>query len=149
MHGKTTEEFFLLKSLIGDLRVRGRPPAWAVFCPLTILRTPRSTLWKLPQLMEIKKEAFGDFFLMISTSCLEKPPHKPLRLFHSYPSADGAIPITLKNKRGQFFQRRLTLMAAMEIRKKRGFPQPQGTRKRHKIYATPAAMARVSFSSWS
>ena len=37
-----------------------------------------TALWKLPQLWKSKsnKEAFGDFFLMISTSCLEKPPQK-------------------------------------------------------------------------
>jgi len=46
-------------------------------------------LWKLPQLWKSTKEAFGDSFFMISTSCLEKPPQKTLRLSHSYHSADG------------------------------------------------------------
>jgi len=36
-----------------------------------------------------KSVAFGSFFLMISTSCLEKPPQNPLRLSHSYHSAGG------------------------------------------------------------
>jgi hypothetical protein len=49
----------------------------------------RHALWKLPQLWKSTKVAFGDFFLMISTSCLEKPPQKTLRLSHSYHSADG------------------------------------------------------------
>ena len=31
--------------------------------------------------------AFGDFFLMISTSCLKKPTQERLRLFHSYAQA--------------------------------------------------------------
>jgi len=38
------------------------------------------TLWKST------KVACGDFFLMISTRCLEKPPQKTLRLFHIYHS---------------------------------------------------------------
>ena len=29
------------------------------------------------------------------------------------------------------------MMAAVEIRKRRGFPQPRGTQKQHNIYATP------------
>jgi hypothetical protein len=33
--------------------------------------------------------AFGGFFLMISTSYLEKPPQKTLRLSHIYHSPDG------------------------------------------------------------
>ena len=41
------------------------------------------------QLWKSIKVAFGNFFLMISTSCLEKPSQKPLRLFHRYHSADG------------------------------------------------------------
>ncbi len=59
--------------------------------PLKHIPGPGGTaLWKLPQLWKSNKEAFGDFFLMISTSCLEKPPQKTLRLFHSYHSAaDG------------------------------------------------------------
>src|SRR5436309_16113623 len=32
----------------------------------------RRGLWKLPQLWKSIKVAFGDFFLMISTSCCEK-----------------------------------------------------------------------------
>jgi hypothetical protein len=49
----------------------------------------RHALWKLPQLWKSTKEAFGDSFLKISTSCLEKPPQKTLRLSHSYHSAGG------------------------------------------------------------
>jgi hypothetical protein len=49
----------------------------------------RHALWKLTQLWKSTKEAFGDSFLMISTSCLEKPPQKTLRLSHSFHSADG------------------------------------------------------------
>jgi hypothetical protein len=44
----------------------------------------RGALWKLPPLRKSDKVAFGIFFLMISSSGLEKPPHKPLRLSHSY-----------------------------------------------------------------
>jgi hypothetical protein len=51
--------------------------------------TGRLALWKLPQLWKSTKVAFGNFFLMISTSCLEKPAQKTLRLSHSYHSADG------------------------------------------------------------
>ena len=46
----------------------------------------REGLWKMPQLWKSTKVAFGNFFLMISTSCLEKPPQKTLRLFHIYHS---------------------------------------------------------------
>jgi hypothetical protein len=49
-------------------------------------------LWRRPQLWKSTKEAFGNFFLMIPTSCLEKPSHKPLRLYHRYHSADGNYP---------------------------------------------------------
>jgi hypothetical protein len=49
----------------------------------------RHALWKLPPLWKSIKEAFGNIFLMISTSCLEKPPQKRLRLSHSSHSADG------------------------------------------------------------
>ena len=49
----------------------------------------RHALWKLTQLWKSMKVAFGDSFLMISTSCLEKPPQKTLRLSHSYHSAGG------------------------------------------------------------
>ncbi len=48
----------------------------------------RGDLLKLPQLRKSKKVAFGDFFLMISTSCLKKPTQKTLRLFHSYNKSD-------------------------------------------------------------
>src|SRR5436309_15976021 len=47
----------------------------------------RRGLWKLPQLWKSIKVAFGDFFLMISTSCLKKPTQERLRLFHSYAQA--------------------------------------------------------------
>src|SRR6476660_5706198 len=46
-------------------------------------------LWKMPQLRKSSKVAFGGFFLMISTSCLEKPPQKTLRLSHIYHSPGG------------------------------------------------------------
>jgi hypothetical protein len=49
----------------------------------------REGLWKMPQLWKSTKVAFGNFFLMISTSCLEKPSQKTLRLFHIYHSPGG------------------------------------------------------------
>jgi hypothetical protein len=51
----------------------------------------REGLWKMAQLWKSTKVAFGNFFLMISTSCLEKPPQKTLRLSHIYhsPGDDG------------------------------------------------------------
>ena len=49
----------------------------------------REGLWKMPQLWKSTKVAFGGFFLMISTSCLEKPPQKTLRLPHIYHSPGG------------------------------------------------------------
>jgi len=49
----------------------------------------REGLWKMPQLWKSTKVAFGNFFLMISTSCLEKPSPKTLRLSHIYHSPDG------------------------------------------------------------
>jgi hypothetical protein len=49
----------------------------------------REGLWKMPQLRKSKKDAFGNIFLMISTSCLEKPSQKTLRLSHIYHSPDG------------------------------------------------------------
>ena len=48
----------------------------------------REGLWKMPQLWKSTKVAFGSFFLMVSTSCLEKPPQKTLRLSHIYHSPD-------------------------------------------------------------
>src|SRR5213593_4890757 len=48
----------------------------------------REGLWKMPQLWKSTKVAFGNFFLMISTSCLEKPSQKTLRLSHIYHSPD-------------------------------------------------------------
>jgi hypothetical protein len=39
--------------------------------------------------VEIEKGRLRQFFWMISTSCLEKPSQKPLRLSHRYHSADG------------------------------------------------------------
>jgi len=50
----------------------------------------REGLWKMPQLWKSTKGAFGGFLLMISTSCLEKPPQKTLRLFHIYHSPRGS-----------------------------------------------------------
>ena len=52
----------------------------------------REGLWKMPQLRKSTKVAFGDISLMISTSCLEKPPQKTLRLSHIYHSPDGYRP---------------------------------------------------------
>ena len=49
----------------------------------------REGLWKMAQLWKSTKVAFGGFFLMISTSCLEKPPQKTLRLSHIYHSPGG------------------------------------------------------------
>jgi len=49
----------------------------------------REGLWKMPQLWKSTKVACGGFLLMISTSCLEKPPQKTLRLFHIYHSPGG------------------------------------------------------------
>src|SRR2546425_5777174 len=43
-------------------------------------------LWKMPQPCESTKGAFGNFFLMISTSCLEKPSQKKLRVSHIFHS---------------------------------------------------------------
>jgi hypothetical protein len=51
-------------------------------------QTLRHALWKLPQLWKSAKEACGNILLMISTSCLEKPSQKTLRLSHSSHSAD-------------------------------------------------------------
>ena len=44
---------------------------------------------KCRRLWKSTKEAFGNILLMISTSCLEKPPQKTLRLFHIYHSPGG------------------------------------------------------------
>jgi len=52
----------------------------------------RQGLWKRPQLWKSTKDAFGDFFLMIPTSCLEKPSQTPLRLYHRYHSPGGDYP---------------------------------------------------------
>jgi hypothetical protein len=49
----------------------------------------REGLWKMPQLWKSTTVAFGGFFLMISTSCLEKPPQTTLRLSHIYHSPGG------------------------------------------------------------
>jgi hypothetical protein len=49
----------------------------------------RERLWKMPQPWKSIKGAFGGFFLMISTNCLEKPPQQSLRLSHIYHSLDG------------------------------------------------------------
>jgi hypothetical protein len=46
-------------------------------------------LWKMPPLWKSTKVAYGGFFLMISTSGLEKPPQKTLRLSHIYHSPAG------------------------------------------------------------
>jgi hypothetical protein len=43
----------------------------------------------MPQPWKSIKGAFGGFFLMISTNCLEKPPQQSLRLSHIYHSLDG------------------------------------------------------------
>ena len=60
----------------------------------------RKALWKLPQLWKSTKEAFGNIFLMISTSCLEKPTQKTLRLFHRSHSAGGGFVSYLLKKSG-------------------------------------------------
>jgi hypothetical protein len=52
----------------------------------------RRGLWKMPQLRKSNKDAFGDILLMISTSCLEKPSQKTLRLSHIYHSLGGGGP---------------------------------------------------------
>lgn len=49
----------------------------------------REGLWKMPQLWKSTKVAFGSILLMISTSCLEKPSPKTLRLSHIYHSPGG------------------------------------------------------------
>jgi hypothetical protein len=49
----------------------------------------REGLWKMPQLWKSSQVAFGHILLMISTSCLEKPAHKTLRLSHIYHSPGG------------------------------------------------------------
>jgi hypothetical protein len=46
-----------------------------------------------------------------------------------------------RKKTGTIFQRKGTLMVAMEIRKKRGFPQPQGTANRHNVSFTPSRIS--------
>jgi hypothetical protein len=43
----------------------------------------------MPQLGKSNKDAFGDIFLMIPTSCLEKPSQTTLRLSHIYHSPVG------------------------------------------------------------
>jgi len=57
--------------------------------PLTERIGGREGLWKMSQLWKSTKVAFGNFFLMTSTSCLEKPPQKALRLSHIYHSPGG------------------------------------------------------------
>ena len=62
-------------------------------------RLSKEALWKLPQLRKSNKEAFGSILLMISTSCLEKPPLKnALRLYHSYHKASDGIPFGKRQK---------------------------------------------------
>jgi len=48
---------------------------------------PNSRLWKLPELRKSINDASGDFFLMISTSSL----NRIKRPIHSYHSLDGGI----------------------------------------------------------
>jgi hypothetical protein len=43
----------------------------------------RGGLWKLPQPWKSEKVAFGDIFIDDFHRCLEKPPQRTLRLFHS------------------------------------------------------------------
>jgi hypothetical protein len=50
-------------------------------------------LLKLPQLRKSKSEASGSFFLMISTSCLDKPSQKHARFIHSS-NRPGGDPFT-------------------------------------------------------
>src|SRR5262249_27213668 len=54
--------------------------------PLTEPIGGRDGLWEMPLLGKSTKVAFRDVLLMISTSCLEKPPQKTLRLSHIYHS---------------------------------------------------------------
>jgi hypothetical protein len=49
----------------------------------------REGLWKMPQLWKSNNDAFGNIFLMIPTSCLEKPSQTTLRLSHIYHSPGG------------------------------------------------------------
>jgi len=44
----------------------------------------------MPQLWKSDKDTFGAILLMISTSCLEKPSQKTLRLSHIYHSPGGS-----------------------------------------------------------
>src|SRR5262245_60392976 len=73
----------------------------------------RQRLWKMPQLWKSTKVAFGRFFLMISTSCLEKPPQKTLRLSHIYHSPGcGYSNSTSLSARGRYADR--PILARME-----------------------------------
>src|SRR2546427_12553823 len=60
--------------LSATIGIRDGCPAWGScsgYHPSKHIPGPGGTaLWKLPQLWKSNKEAFGDFFLMISTSCL-------------------------------------------------------------------------------
>jgi hypothetical protein len=49
----------------------------------------REGLWKMPSLWKSTQVAFGNFLSMISTSDLEKPSQKTLRLSHIYHSPGG------------------------------------------------------------
>jgi hypothetical protein len=51
-------------------------------------------LLKLPQLRKSKSDAFGDFYLMISTSCLDKSSEKHARLIHSSNRPDNKSTLT-------------------------------------------------------
>src|SRR5262245_39482655 len=77
-------------------RVRPQVAAWGISffslqnrssCSRGVSRKNRGrgALWKLPQLRKSNKVAFGNFFLIISSSCLQKPPHKTAPAFPQLP----------------------------------------------------------------
>jgi hypothetical protein len=72
-------------SIVADERSSGE--IFGTGAPISTKKEKRTkkkeSLLQLPQPWKSTKVAFGGFSLMISTSCLKKPPHKTLRLFHS------------------------------------------------------------------
>jgi hypothetical protein len=52
-------------------------------------------LLKLPQLRKSQSEAFGSFFLMISTSCLDKPSDKTLLGLSTVTTGPTAVNLTM------------------------------------------------------
>ena len=49
---------------------------------------------KLPQLRKSKSDAFGSFFLMISTSCLDKPSDKTCSAYPQFQQARRRLTLT-------------------------------------------------------